>query len=510
MSERAAIAAKNTLYNYLAYGWRAILSLLVTPYIIVHLANDAYGVFMLALLIINYLEYLYLGLGDSVTKNLSACTDPDRRNRIINSTFFVFIVMGLVTGASLVLFTRFTLLGTFKIPDQIAAGAQFVFYVLAASFAVNLPLSTFASALRGLQRLDLLNRVLILQATVSSAAMLIALSLGWGLEGLILAYAAFNAIGFTANIGLLKRVFPDFRLSWRWFDRSEIRTLIRYAVPSTIGGLSFLVIFQCNVPMLSMYLPVGIVTYYIVANQLASQIWLIASLVYGAMFPLVSQLHSEDNLDGVRELYTSSTILILSVTLPVAVTLFAFADRIFLFWLAGDYQLAVLPLRILSVAWLISTLGTASSFTSRGIGRPRIDATLAVTMALATIGLNVIAIPTLGIAGALAVAVAVQLVGSAVNIWLVTRIIRLESRANYLSRVSKVLLVGLFPAVVLIPSWPSLPLTVTQGLLYLGGYGWVLWRYCWSQSEKSVLHSLLPHRLGAWLNPRRPTTPESQ
>lgn len=501
MSDRATLAARNTAYNYLAFAWRAILSLLVTPYLISRLANDAYGVLMLALLIINYLEYMYLGLGDSVTKYISSHRDSDHRNRIITSTFFVFMALGASTAVLLILFTRFFLLDIFKIPSQLAVNTQFMFYILSAAFSITLPLSTFSAALKGLQRLDLLNRVVIIQASLSTAAMLLALHLGMGLKGLISAYVVVNTLGATANLGILKHVFPDFHLSGRWFERSEIASLVRFAVPSTIGGVSFLIIFQCNIPMLSMFLPVGIVTYYILANQLASQIWIIASLVYGAMFPLVSELHSERNLDGLRELYSSATVLILSVASPVAIALFTLSDRIFLFWLAGDYQQAVLPLRALSLAWLISTLGTASSFTSRGIGRPRIDATLAVGIALANISLNFLIIPKFGIPGVLSLTIILQVIGSTINIFIVSRLIQLGSIANYLGRILRVILASLLAGLILLPSRPSLLITSMQGGVFVLVYCLLIWRFCWMKEEKRIFCSLLPRRIEKFIMP---------
>ncbi len=509
MSDRASNAVRNTVYNTLTFGWRVILSLIVTPFLLFWLSNDAYGVFVLALLIYNYLEYLFLGMGDAVTKSIAACKESQRRNRIINSAFFTFIALGAVCATGFAIFTAYFLLSTFRIPADLAASSRFVFFVFAATFAINLPLTALSSALRGLQRLDLLNRLLILQVTLATAAMVVALLCGLGLREMILAYASMNVLGYAANYFILKHVFPAFQLSWRWYDRNETRSLFHFGVPSTIGGFSYLVIYYCNIPMLGMFLPMGVVTYYIVANQLASQIWVISSMAYMAMFPLVSELFSEENLGSVRELYSSATVLILSMTSPIAVALFMLADRIFFYWLASDFQPAVWPLRVLSVAWLISTLASASSFTSRGVGRPRLDATLAASIAVANVGLNLIIIPVHGIPGALAVTVALQAMGSAVNIWLVTRLIGLESRLAYLGRILKILLASGIPAVVLLPSWRSLPLTVAQGVLYLLLYMLILWRFCWSNDEKRILFSQLPAPLGRWFPIGRPDPPAS-
>jgi len=495
MSKRTTSAARNTVYNSLGYGWRLILSLIVTPFLLTRLTNDAYGVFMLVLLINNYLEYLYFGMGESVTKSISACRDGDSRKWIINSAFFTFVALGGISAIGFAVFTGFFLLETFQIPPHLADNSRFVFYVLAAAFALNLPFTALSSAMRGLQRMDLLNRLLILQATLANASMLVALGCGYGLREMIIAYTGINTLGNVANFSILKHVFPAFEISWRWFDWKETRSLFRFGVPSTIGGLSYLVIYYINIPMLGMFLPLGVVTYYIVANQLASQIWVVSSMAYMALFPLVSELFSEKNLDAVRELYSSATVLILSVTSPLAVTLFVLSDRIFLFWLGKDFQPAVLPLQVLNVAWLISTLASASSFTSRGIGRPRIDATLASAIALANVGLNFLIIPVHAIPGALAATFILQALGSAANIWIVTRLIRIESRIAYLGRILKVFLASLLPAGIMYPAWQSLPVTAAQGALYLVSYALIVWRFCWTEGEKRILRSILPPSL---------------
>lgn len=491
MTDRTRRVARNTIFNYLSYGWRAILYLAATPYLVHRLSNDNYGIFAIALGTISYLEFLNVGLGDSITKYIAEDKDSHRRNQIITTNLVIYFVFGLLGAVLCAAFTQFFLLRLFIVPAGLHESFKLIFFVASISILFNLPLSVFPSVFRGLQRFDLVNTVTILVSTLNTAAMVGVVWLGGGVVSLMVVSTLVSTLGLSVNMFLLKRVMPEFRWGRAFFSRDQMRRLLTFGLMTSISAASGIVIYQCDITILGIFVPVGLVTYYVVANQLAFQVYQLAHLIKGVMFPAVSEMQGEGELESIRAVFQSSTILIIGITLPISIWMIHFSDAILQLWMGQSFSPAITPLRFLTVAWMINAVGCASTFTSQGIGKPRIEAVNAVLVAVVNVVLDFILIPSYGLLGAVIATTVAQVFGVARNVIVVGHAVNLPSLRHFLFRIGRAIAVGLLASAVLLPGKSGLAVALLKSALFFVCFSGLTWIVSFESVERDLIRSFL-------------------
>src|SRR5438445_478821 len=139
--------ARNVLFSVATQAWIIVLSL-VTIRIVVHgLGADAYGVFVIASLLLGYVAFLDLGLTPAVVRSIAlhrAAGQAEGLERIIRTAFGTLLILGLVGGVVLALLTPFAVTTLLHIPAALPGDAMFVFYLAALAFVFNIGLVVFA------------------------------------------------------------------------------------------------------------------------------------------------------------------------------------------------------------------------------------------------------------------------------------------------------------------------------------------------------------------------------
>ena len=148
----------NVFSNYMALGVTAVSAIVVTPLLLHHLGRPAFGVWVLATTVVAYLELFELGFGGATTKLVAedAHVRPDQAVRMINTTFFVLVPMGIIAlGVGVVV--AFLFPGIVHVASGLHDQVIVCVAVLAVGLAVSIPGDTFGGSLMGHQRFDLLS-----------------------------------------------------------------------------------------------------------------------------------------------------------------------------------------------------------------------------------------------------------------------------------------------------------------------------------------------------------------
>jgi O-antigen/teichoic acid export membrane protein len=208
--------------NYLegvTSGWIAkflpvIVGFWLTPFVLGHIGREAFGLYGLASSVIGWMTLLDLGLTPGLKVHLarnSARPDPERDSRLVSSTFFPQLALGIVVlfaGAA----AASSVPAVFAVSGPLAGQAVGLTLLLAASLAVSLGTQSFNAVLVAHQRLKRDNSARLALVAVRAAVIVLLLWRGDSLLALGFAQLAGVSVSSALNVYWAYRYTPGLRL----------------------------------------------------------------------------------------------------------------------------------------------------------------------------------------------------------------------------------------------------------------------------------------------------------
>lgn len=135
--------------------------------------------------------------------------------------------------------------------------------------------------------------------------------------------------------------------------------------------------------------------------------------------PSLSRLQSGGRVKEVRELYAVSTYIGFAVTVTPFLAILFFTTEIINLLYPQSYEVAVVPLQILSIGFFIEVIFGLNSASLNALDRTKANAIVTLLAFITNISLNVALIPPYGITGAaVATAAAILLWNLLTSVWL--------------------------------------------------------------------------------------------
>ena len=137
------------------------INVLAAPYVLRQLGKEAYGLQVLANVIIGYLIVADMGLDIPVTQRIAeyhAKQYPEQQSKFLIATIKIYFLIGLAGGIVLILFTD-KLITLLAIPVSIKGDAHTVFYLSAFGFLGSIISMWGKAVFNGFHRYDISNGV---------------------------------------------------------------------------------------------------------------------------------------------------------------------------------------------------------------------------------------------------------------------------------------------------------------------------------------------------------------
>src|SRR5678816_920604 len=137
---RARRIAQNVLSNWTALAVTTVVGFFLSPFVVHHLGNLGYGVWVIIGSLVSYMGLLDLGLRGAVTRFVSKGTaqdDHEESSRAVSGALWIRLWISLaiiVTG----LFLSFTIHHIFVIPQELQLAARLAILVTAVTVGINL------------------------------------------------------------------------------------------------------------------------------------------------------------------------------------------------------------------------------------------------------------------------------------------------------------------------------------------------------------------------------------
>jgi len=349
MSKIVGQLGKNIFTSWASLGVRVVLVFLVNPYIIHTLGNDRYGVWVLAVSIINYMTILDLGLKQALVRFISkflGLGDIDRINALMNAGFVIYSMVGLLVVVITFVLSFFAL-GWFNIPPELLSQGRMVLILIGINTAINFVMLTWGDSHGAFHRFDITYGLMIAEDILRTIAIVILLKNGYGLIPFALCFVIFGFIKMSTGAVILKRIQPKIRIGFRLADRDAFRMLINYGFITFLISVAWLLISNTDNVLIGYFLDATSITKYAIA---AGFVVYLRSFVLAVSFPLrpmISHYEALNRKDNIDYIYTRGTKYLYFITFVIGGGAIVYSDSLINLWMGDGYQQSAEILKIL-------------------------------------------------------------------------------------------------------------------------------------------------------------------
>src|SRR5205809_4221193 len=260
---------KNVSSNWFALGLNVLVGIFLSPYVLHHLGDEAFGLWVLIFSITGYYGLFDLGIRSSIVRYVakySAINDYEELNRLVNTAMASYGTVGIL-ALLLTLSGAFYVASVFKISANFLSTTRLLFLMVGTAVSLGFPLGVFGGILEGLQRFYLLNFTSISSTLLRALLIVLALRHGNGLLTVALITVSLPLLAALVNATVVFHLVP-LRFSPRYVDRSSLRRIANYS------GATFMIIlagrlrFKTDAMVIGTFVSSAAITYFAIGSRL--------------------------------------------------------------------------------------------------------------------------------------------------------------------------------------------------------------------------------------------------
>lgn len=408
--------ARSAVSNWVAAASTLAVSYFLAPFLIRHLGNVEYGIWVLALSTTGYLYYLDLGFRSSVLRFVSRAHtsgNHEEASQVVSAVLWVRLQIGALT---LLLATLFSVPfpRLFHIPEPLWLSSREALFIVGLTIALNMPLSAITAVLSALNRYDLLSYASLLQLLLRAAGVVLVVNLGHGLAAIAACELVASVIGSVLLLVITRSIYPELRIRLQVPSRAILRPLWSYGSYSFILLVSMQVVYQADNVVVGVLISAVGVTIYSIGNSLCRYTQQLFSALTDTFVSAASIYEASGSRAKLSILYLQGTRTTLVLCLPVLITLIIRSPNFIGLWIGVQYsRTSGAVASILATALMLSLLNSTAASIAIGIEKHRPVAIWTILEALSNIVLSVVLARRVGLVG---VAVGTLVPGMIVNL----------------------------------------------------------------------------------------------
>ncbi len=394
--------ALNVVMNWAAMAVSMVVPFFLTPFVIRNLGITAYGIWILAVSTVSYLNVLDMGLRSAVIRFVSkaqAQDKPEDARAAIGAALWVrLLISSGVAVLSIILALVFPHL--FKIPFELQRAAQITVLMCALGVAFTLISGVFGAVLAATHRFDILSSISAVQTLARAVGVILILRSGHGLVQLAYWEVTVALLGGVATCGIALKIFPACRVKIARPDMAILKKIWSYSFTTFIFIIAVQVITNTDNMVVGAFVSVGMVAFYAIGGSLMGYSWQVVSSVSSTFTPMASNLEAGGRTEDLRRLLLRGTQATLGIALPISLALVLRGKTFIALWMGAQYsQVAGTVLQILIISQFFGVAdGTAGSI-MMAIDKHKPVAKSAVVEAVMNFGLSILLVKTIGVYG---------------------------------------------------------------------------------------------------------------
>jgi O-antigen/teichoic acid export membrane protein len=392
---------KNVGSSWTALGINVVVGIFLSPFILHHLGDAAFGIWVLIFSVTGYYGLFDLGIRSSIIRYVSKYTATDDRGNLtqfVNTALFSYTCIGLLSMVLTALLSS-SVERIFKIPPELHSQTRWLLLMVGASVSISFPLGVFGGMLEGLQRFYILNWTSIGATLVRAGLIVYFLNRGYGLLTVALITVILPILSSILRGIIVFRLCPVM-LGPRHVNRASFRHMANY------GGATFLVLvasrlrFRTDELVLGAMMSTVAVAWFNIGARIVDYAQEFVSSLAQVFVPMSSQSEATGNLERVRKIYIAGNRACAFLIFPITAILILFGKHIIRIWMGARYVPHSYPvLVVMIIPFALMLAQAASTRILFGLGKHQTMATVTVIEGLANVILSIALVPSLGIVG---------------------------------------------------------------------------------------------------------------
>jgi O-antigen/teichoic acid export membrane protein len=395
LSTRPSVVV-SAIANWAAYGIAALVGFFLSPYVLHHLGNSGYGLWVLLASLVSYLGLLDLGVRAAITRFIAhhhATHDHAGASQVVVAALRLFTVLGAV-ALGLAVLLALSVDRLFTVPPEMLAVAQVVIVMGGASVAASFMGGVFGGIIAGLHRFDVDSGLEIALTLLRATLVVAALGAGYGLLALAVIQFGVTLLRGVAAFVAARHLYPELSLRGPAPVGGTIRTLLSFSAYSSLIHLSTVVLYHSDSVLIAAILPIGMITFFAIAMNLAEYARAIGEAVSRVVTPRVSATEAARDPAATRDVLLRVGQGTSLVMIPVALTFILRGETFINLWMGPDYGAVSGPILMLLgvTVWLaggrtVAVSGLIGANRHRGLaGAFAVEAVVNLSLALLLIG----------------------------------------------------------------------------------------------------------------------------
>ncbi len=389
------VAKNSTTVIFLSFV-ATILGYLLRLFLARNLSISDYGLFYAVLAFVGFFAtFRDPGLSTALVKMVPEFMAKGDFGRIKTSAFFVLSVqlaIGLLIVVPMIVFSEWLAANYFG-----TTAAAIPLQIISLSFMVSVVMSLLQSVFQGMKKMFYF--ALVEPLRLSSVFVVSALLIGLGVSGPSYGYLAASIIVTATLFLLLARTSPIFNAKME-ADKHLFKKLFLFGLPLFAGGLGSIAINYADTIVLTVSRSLYEVGLYQAALPTSQLLWFFVGGISSVLLPTVSSLWSEGKKNEVSDgILILAKVIFMAIT-PVVIVFVAFPEIILRMLFGELFMAAAQSLQILSVGAIFYTFYLIFVTVLIAVGKPVLYTKMWLGVGLASVALNLIMTPVVGISGA--------------------------------------------------------------------------------------------------------------
>jgi len=396
----------NTAINGVASATGAVVTLVMTPFLLHHLGTAQYGVWLLALTLTfsnGYLALADLGLPEAAVRFIAkarADHDVEAINEVASTVTILFAGLGLVLGVVVAALAG-SLVSLFGVGPHLEASARQTFAIMGLVVLIDLPAAGLLAVIEGAQRYGWLRSIDTGARLVWAVVVVIAVSAGHGVVALAVAFLGVTVAEALIAIVAAHRVQPGLRIRPRLATKSAFRQTLSYGSLLTVLRAMSVVYAQMDRLIIGVVLGIVAVARYEIAFRIEALATLALVVASSAVIPAAAYNEARNDTEKQREMYLRGSKYTVALAAPIALSALLHAKYIIVTWVGVRFVGVTTATRLFLVFplfWCVHQVGIAMLV---GLGRLRRLVVLQSLTTIVNLLLSIVLVQVIGISGAI-------------------------------------------------------------------------------------------------------------
>ena len=395
-------ALKNVAGAWLGLGTSVLVGFFLTPFVLHHVGDTSFGIWILLTAFTGYYGLLDLGLRTATIRYVArsdATNDTAELNRIVSTSFFFYIclslVMMLVTAVVYLLFERL-----FHVGPEWQRTGRLLLLVVGFGTAVTTPFTFFSSVLEGLQRFSAVGWVQTASALIRAALLVVLLNDGYQILGVGVITVIMNFLSAIVLTSITFRAAPSLRIRWSSAGMDTFRTLRTYGVMGFWISIAQSLRFQLSSIVIGRMISAEAITFFSNGSRLSVYSIDIVQMMAQIFVPMASAADAVKKDDWQRRLFVISNRYSAFLALPLGIMFIVMGQTILRAWVGEKYVAeGYSVLVILTVPMTIHLMQAGSPKLLLGMAQHKTLAIALMIESIANLGLGILLVPRIGVIG---------------------------------------------------------------------------------------------------------------